>query len=315
MKSKAPPDLCAAPATERLQTAACGISFLCSITSRMRNVRIIVAAFVLGLSTPLIAQTIADDFSTTGNLVGTTPDSGVGTWTQISSTATPALSVAGGFLTLSAGSGQNAQVNFSSSDLSSGTIYVGITFSVASGTISTTSGNISTFFGFRSGTAASGSYEVGVGLFRPNSTAQTAGALSTNTSQFQLGFGSGTSLTNGGTRWGSVSSVTTSYRAVIGWNLATDSAQLWIDPTSSSSTSITISSGLTGTTRGIYVRQGAATSGQINLSNLELSTDFNTAAGISAIPEPSTYATIVGALALIGVIYKRRHQPKVIASS
>jgi hypothetical protein len=126
----------------------------------VQRIRPILVLLALGLFEPAFAQTIADDFSTPGNLVGTTPNTGVGLWTQISTTSSPVLTVAGGVLTLSAGSGQNAQLNFNSSDLSSGTIYAGITFSVASGTISATSGNISTFFGFRSSTAASGSYEL-----------------------------------------------------------------------------------------------------------------------------------------------------------
>ena len=247
-------------------------------------------------------QSIVDDFSTSGNLVGSTPDTGVGTWTQINSTSSSPLSVSGGILTLDAGSGQSAQLNFNSSDISSGTVYAGITFSVASSTISGTSNNISTFFGFRSGTASSGSYELGVGLFRPGATAQGAGALDTTTSQFQVGFGDGSSLTNGGTRWDSVSSTATSYRLVIGWDFTNNTGQLWLDPTSAGSTSITISSGLTETARGIYVRQGAATSGQIALSNLQVSTDFATAA---AIPEPSTYAAVLGAIILAVVFWRR----------
>ena len=67
---------------------------------------------------------IAEDFSTSGNLVGSTPDSGVGTWAQISNSS-PALSVSSGSLGLAASSGESAQLNFASSNLSSGTIYMG----------------------------------------------------------------------------------------------------------------------------------------------------------------------------------------------
>jgi hypothetical protein len=270
--------------------------------------RIIVAAILSCLIQPAFGQALVDNFSTSGTLVGTTPDTGFGNWTQIGSTSTPAIMASGGAATLAAASGQSAQLNFSAADLSSGVIYAGITFTVASGTISGTSNNISTFFGFRSTTG----YEVGLGLFRPSSTAQGAGALSTTTSQFQVGFGTGTSLANGGTRWASTSNVQTTYRAVIGWDLTNNSAQLWLNPTSASSQSITISSGLTGTAQGIYLRQGASTNGLISLTNLQVSSDFATA---SAVPEPSTYAAGAGLAALSVAAWRRRSKRNVPSST
>jgi hypothetical protein len=265
-----------------------------------------IAAMLLSWLVPFgFSQTLFDNFSTSGSLVGTTPDVGIGNWTQIGATSLPAISVSGGSANLAAASGQSAQLNFSATNLSSGTIYAGITFTVASGSISGTSNNVSTFFGFRSTTG----YEVGVGIFRPSGTAQSAGALSTTTSQFQVGFGDGTSLVNGGTRWNTVSNTQTSYRLVIGWDLTNNSAQLWLNPTSASSPSITISSGLTGTAQGIYFRQGAATSGQISLSNLQVSTDFATA---SAVPEPSTYAAGAGVLALAAASWRRRSKRRAL---
>ncbi|MEZ5412968.1 MAG: PEP-CTERM sorting domain-containing protein [Opitutaceae bacterium] len=281
--------------------------------SRLFSITSLSIFYVAGIITASAQFTsIADNFSNNGNLVGSTPDSGVGDWTQIASTSTSALVVSNGAVTILAGSNQNAQLNFSSGNLSSGTIYVGFDLTVASGSISGTSGSISTFFGFRSGTPASGSYELGFGLFRPNATAQGNGALSTTTSQFQFGFGDGTSLSNGGNRWGSISTVDTQYRVVMSWNLDTDTAALWINPTSSSSTSIT-ATGLTGTTRGIYIRQGSGTHGQSSLSDLKVSLDFDTAANLTAVPEPSTYAAILGGIALIGVVAIRRRKRATVA--
>src|SRR3954465_10232192 len=112
--------------------------------------RIIAAVVLSCLANYSDGQTLFDNFSTSGTLVGTTADIGVGNWTQIGATTNPAITVAGGTVTLAAGSGQSAQLNFSATDLSSGLIYAGISFSVASGSISGTATNLSTFFGFRS---------------------------------------------------------------------------------------------------------------------------------------------------------------------
>lgn len=250
---------------------------------------------------------ITDDFSTDGDLFSSTPDSGVGDWDDISLTGST-LNVTSGAVTILAGNNQDMQLNFSSSDLTTGIIYAGFTLNVSDGTISGTNGSISTIFGFRDGTATSGSFELGFGLFRPNSTAQTEGALNTTTSQFQFGIGDGTSLTNGGTRWGSVSTYDTNYRVVIGWDLDEDEATLWIDPSTSSSTSVT-ATGLTGETRGIYIRQGSGTHGSSALSDLQVSTDFNTAANISAVPEPSSFAALLG-LGALGFVATRRRGKK-----
>uniref|UniRef100_UPI00404A05DA PEP-CTERM sorting domain-containing protein n=1 Tax=Cephaloticoccus sp. TaxID=1985742 RepID=UPI00404A05DA len=73
----------------------------------------------------------------------------------------------------------------------------------------------------------------------------------------------------------------------------------------SGSTSITLS-GITSDARGVFFRQGAASHGQSFVDNLNVSVDFNTAAALAAVPEPSTYAAILGAMALIGALVVRR---------
>ena len=249
---------------------------------------------------------ITDDFSTTGNLTGSTPDSGVGSWTLISGT-TGSIQVSGGSLTINgAGTTEAAQVNFASSNLTSGTIYLGFDFNLATQTISTTA-SASAIAGFRTGTAASGSYALGFATFRPGASSQSANSLpSTTTSQFDVGIFSGSSATisTAGTisGWASALNMGTTYRAVIGLNLTTDTASLWINPTSSGSTSITLSA-VAADIRGVFLRQGATSHGVVGMDNLAVSMDFNTAA---AIPEPSTYAAIFGALALAGVALQRR---------
>ena len=80
---------------------------------------------------PLAAQTIVDDFSTAGARVGSTPDAGNGNWTQIGASASSPLAVSGGVLALAAASGQSAQLNFAAGNLSTGTVYSGITLTVS----------------------------------------------------------------------------------------------------------------------------------------------------------------------------------------
>lgn len=254
------------------------------------------------------AQTIVDDFSTNGNLTGSTPDSGVGVWTTINS-GTPALSVSSGTLTIAASSGEASQLNFSSSDLNSGTIYMGFTFSVDSNSSIGTNNSIQAVAGFRLGTASSGSYALSFGVFRPSSAAQSTSSLSnTSTSQVVAGlFNTGTSQnasTIALTGWATPLTLGTNYRVVIGMDLANDTATLWIAPTSSSSTSITLS-GVTSDARGVFFRQGGSSTGTDYVSNLKVSTDFDTAA-LTSVPEPSTYAALLGAATLAGVVIWRR---------
>jgi len=238
-----------------------------------------------GASTPLPpTYLIKDTFQTSGNLVGSNPQVGVGTWTQIASGA--ALVVSGGKVAVLASNDQKAQLNFNTANFTTGTIYAAVTIRVASGTITATSNTLSTFFGFRSGTPASGVYELGLGVFRPSGTAQASGALNTTTSQFQIGFGEGSSLTAGGARWGSVSAVDTDYRVVIEWNLDNDTGRLWVNPTSISSPSVSLA-GLIGTARGVYIREGAGTHGQVSISNLLVSTDFTAVANSVGLATPS----------------------------
>ena len=247
---------------------------------------------------------ITDDFSTAGTLVGSTPDSGVGAWTQISSSS-PALAVSTGTLGLAASSGESAQLNFATSNLSSGTIYMGWDFTVsASGSIST-SDSIQAVAGFRSGTASSGAFELSFGIFRPSAAAQSfSGATSTTTSQVVVGVFSGTSLnasTNNLMEWSSALNRGAQYRAVLGLDLVNDEARLWIAPASEASTSIAL--GSTAAIRGVFFRQGAASHGVVSIDNLVVSQDFASAA---AIPEPSSFAPILALCAFGAASLRRR---------
>lgn len=255
------------------------------------------------------AQTaIVDTFSSGSALTGRAPDSGLGgaTWTNISGTT--GLTVSGGTLSIAAAAGEASQLNFSASNVASGTYYMGFDFTVSSsGTIST-SDTIQAIAGFRSGTAGSGSYALSFGDFRPSTNAQTfSGAPSTTTSQVDVGIFTGSSLnatTSALTAWSSPLSRGTTYRVVLGIDASNNTGTLWINPASSGSTSITIT-GITLDPRGVYLREGASSHGAITIDNLSFTSDFNTAA---AIPEPSTYAALFGVAALIGAIWQRRRR-------
>ena len=267
------------------------------------------AIFVLVMNVPAAFgqfTAITDMFSTAGGLTGTTPSSGVGSWTTISGSS--GLAVASGKLTIAGVGGEASQLNFSSSNLTSGTVYMGFSYSVSSsGTIST-SDSISAIAGFRVGTAGSGTYAVGLGDFRPSAAAQTFSSVpSTSTSQVVLGIFTGSSLNASSstlTAWPTPINRGATYRVVLGFDLTNNTATLWLNPTSTSSTSVTLSA-VSSDARGVFFREGAATHGNISILNLNVSNDFSTAA---AIPEPSTYAAFFGGAALMAAGWHRRRQ-------
>jgi hypothetical protein len=259
---------------------------------------------------------ISDDFSTTAPLTGSTPDSGSGNWTTIS--GAPAISVSGGSAQLAATGGEASQLNFRSTtgDFSTGIFYYGFDFTVATeGTINT-SATLSALAGFREGTAASGSFEASFSVFRPTTAARTNSGLPTaGADQVVAGLFIGATFnaeSSNLTEWSAALDRGTTYRVVIGLNLDTDTATLWINPTSLASTSIQIS-GVTDNARGIFLRQGAASHGAVSVDNVVLNTDFSTAA--TTVPEPSVFAFLGGFTALGFTATRRRSRHLSSASS
>jgi hypothetical protein len=241
---------------------------------------------------------IVDTFSTTGGLTGSTPNSGVGSWTNISGST--GLSVSSGALTIAGAAGESSQLNFSSSNVTSGTIYMGFDYTVSSSGSISTSDSVSAIAGFRAGTAASGTYAVSFGDFRPSAAAQAfSGVPATTTSQVAVGVFTGSSLnasTSALTSWATPLTRGTTYRVVLGFDLTNNTLSLWLNPTSISATSVTLS-GITSDARGVFFRAGATTHGSLTIDNLNVSTDFATAA---AIPEPATVASLF-CLGLVGI--------------
>lgn len=272
---------------------------------------VVVGVGLAALAEPARAQftPIVEDFSTAGALAGSTPGSGVGTWTTISGSG--GLNVSGGALSIAGASGQSAQLNFSSSDLSAGTVYLGFDYTVSSGGSIGTSDSVSGVAGFRSGAASGGSFALSFGDFRPSGAAQTFNGLAANsTSQVTAGIFTGSSLNATNTTltaWSTPLTRGTTYRVVLGFDTAANTATLWIDPASTASTSVVLSA-VAADPRGVFVREGAASHGAVTLDRWYASTSFETALAASAIPEPSTYAAFGGAAALAGAVWWRRRE-------
>lgn len=277
----------------------------------LTNIRIFLTMLALSLLVPhsiLHAQFVAisDDFSTVGPLSGSTPDSGSGNWTTIS--GSPAIGVSGGSAQLAATGGEASRLNFRSSagDFSTGTFYYGFNFTVSTEGSINTSATLSAFTGFRTGTDGSGSYAASFSVFRPSGTARSnSGLPAAGGDQVVAGLFTGATFnaeTSNLTEWSAALDRGTTYRAVIGLNLDSDTATLWINPTSLASTSIQIS-GVTDNARGIFLRQGAASHGAISVDNVVLNTDFSIAA--VAVPEPSAFA-LLGGFTVFGFTATRR---------
>lgn len=248
---------------------------------------------------------IAEDFSPASAVTGSTPDAGSGNWTNISGTS-GAIGISSGAAQLLTTSSEATQLNFATADRSTGTYYVGFSFTVSStGTINTND-SIQSFFGYRTGTAGSGTYAGGFGVFRPSANAQTNSSLSsTSSSQVVAGIFTGSSLnasTGTLTSWATLLSRGTTYRAVMGFDLDNDTLKLWINPTSVSSTSITLT-GVTANIRAIYLRSGNGSTGDIVLDDIAGSTSFTTAA---AIPEPAAVGVWLGLGSLAFVSLRRQ---------
>lgn len=257
-----------------------------------------------------------DDFSVAGSLTGTTADAGGATWANINGTSGSIIVSSGAVALPGSGTGEATQLNFTTgtSDLTSGLIYAGFTFTVGSSGSITTGNTIQSIAGFRSGTAASGSNALGFGVFRPSGAAITFNSTTladTSTSQIDVGIFGGVSQnasTSTLTSWSAALDRGTAYRAVIGYDMDNNSATLWINPTSISATSVTLT-GISADVRGWFLRQGNSSTGDITLDDLVISQTFVTAAALteatSVVPELSTHA-LLGGLAALGMVACRR---------
>jgi hypothetical protein len=118
-------------------------------------------------------------------------------------------------------------------------------------------------------------------------------------SDFTFGIG-GSSL---GPTWASGFSFNTVNKIVVSYDYTSKNATLWVNPTSSGSTSITYNTGYSDAVTAIAFRQAAGNSVE-TIDNLVVGTTFN---DVVPVPEPSTVALgLVGGLAGLVALRRKR---------
>ena len=215
-------------------------------------------------------QLVSESFSySDGNLVGN------GNWVSFSGTAGE-IQVGSGLITITDSDSEDARVTFTAQ--SSGTVYFGYDIKVSDPS-SYTSTDFEYFSGFADGTAFENRVDVAAfsaSGWKPGISNSASAAEAT---------------------WASDLSYASTYRIVVGITISTGVSELWVDPSSSSSTKITGTGSQTITEiDAFYLRQSAATPNlSLTLDNLSISTDFDDAKTfpVSAVAEPTSISATV----------------------
>ena len=221
------------------------------------------------------AVVLSDTFTyANGNLAGT------GSWTAHSGAGNIPVQVASNAITLTQGAGSREDVN----KALSATITTGQVF----------------YAGFDL-TVNDGSTEVYFAHFMYNNTGFTSRLFVTTptTAGFQLGISANASSAD--VKSGTDLAFGTTYRVVQSYNFDTGAAQLWVNPTTIASPSVTSTSLDPSRAVGQFgFRQAAGNSTQL-IDNLQVATTFGEAA---AIPEPSS--ALLGAMGALALLRRRR---------
>ncbi|MBI2512565.1 MAG: PEP-CTERM sorting domain-containing protein [Opitutae bacterium] len=226
---------------------------------------------------------------------------GQGGWSRIGSTVTNPLTVTSGSVSFATtGEDVGSALGFSAS---SGSLYAGfdlaLTGAQATGdyflafnTAATATNYTGRFFAKSSGSGYVLGYQLGVTGATPSYSSTVLDFSTTYRIVMRYDFVSGT-LNDQGTFYVNPSSVTELS------NTAAVSTITWAGTTSENASLAAIA-----------LRQGTASSAATisSFDNLIVSTSFSTAANISAVPEPSTYAALLGAAGLLGVFVQRRRR-------
>jgi len=225
-------------------------------------------------------QLVSESFSySDGNLVGN------GNWVSFSGTAGE-IQVGSGLITITDSDSEDAKVTFTAQ--SSGTVYFGYDIKVSDPS-SYTSTDFEYFSGFADGTAFENRVDVAAfsaSGWKPGISNSASAAEAT---------------------WASDLSYASTYRIVVGITISTGVSELWVDPSSSSSTKITGTGSQTIIEiDAFYLRQATADPNvSLTLDNLSISTDFDEAKTfpVAAVEEPASFSATVQSISQIDLTW------------
>jgi len=215
-------------------------------------------------------QLVSESFPySDGNLVGN------GSWVNFSGTSGQ-IQVGSGVITLTDANSEDARVTFTAQ--SSGTVYFGYDIQVTDPS-SYTGTDFEYFSGFADGTTFEN--RVDIAAF--------------SASGWKPGISNSASTAEA--TWASDLAYATTFRIVVGINISTGVSELWVDPSSTSSTKIT-GTGSQSITEidAFYLRQSSATPDvSLTLDNLSISTDFDDAKTfpVAAVEDPTSFSASV----------------------
>lgn len=246
------------------------------------TLRVLSLLAITGASSAFGQTTYFEDNFTGANntdITGRTPT--VGSYALVGTNQTTNLTIQNNALSIvGASSADDVAATFTSA-VTGATVYAGFTFSVA-----TAPAADGYFAAFRS---SGTTYPIR--LFLDN----------TGTGTFTLGLSSGNSVTSS---WGSNLSTNKTYRIVFSFTEGTtDSASVWVSPTSIGSTSISATPTATNSIGSLLLRQDVSFGQTVTIDDLIVTSSFDAAA---AIPEPSSFATLAGIGALGFCALRRR---------
>lgn len=237
------------------------------------------------------AVLLDDTFNyTNGNLVGQ------GSWGQTGSVATTPVQVVDGAAVLATGQDVYKGLSATQTLADVGSLYFGLDFSIQTATAN------GDYFFHTSPTVGDSSIFVGRLFARSSGTGFQLGLLET----------SGTGTIAYGT---TVLDFNTDYKAVVVWNSITgatnDVFSLYIDPLSGTQSSNTLYISRTwssttaepATVAAINLRQAGGNAAGVTIDRVVVATTFAEAA---VIPEPGSYAVLLGGVALLGALTRRR---------
>ena len=235
--------------------------------------KLIIALAIVAIASAAQAAIIASDAFTypDGALVGASGSS----WANFSGTAGTLL-VAGGQAVVNGTAAEDASLALSGAPYSTGTLYYG--FDLTMSAIPSAGGTYIAMLG------------TGTSTFRDRLFATTGSG-----STYSLGIGNGTAA---GATWATSLNLSTTYRVVVGADLATDTTYLWINPANELSTSVSATAASTVAAAWFGFRQ-ASGGGTANIDNLSVGTTFSDAMP-APVPEPATMGLLgLGALAMV----------------